>query len=410
MTRSRTTPARCTALLAALLLAGCGGDATEQLPLETITRAPLQLRIEAEGRLKSVKATPLNVPGRNWARQQVIWMVPDGSVVKAGDVLARFSPAQGELELSKALLDLERNVLARAAKRDELGAGVGRVDVDLAQVGSDLAIAQRYADADLLMFARNEILDAVQDEKFLGEKRGKLQWQRGQSETRGAAELSVLDSQRATFDLTAKTKREDMDSLELRAPNDGVLVLETDWSGDKPKLGSSLWAGRQFGSLPDTSTLEIEIVLPQIEAQGVRAGIAVDIHPLGAPHATVRSELTWVATAAQVRNRQSPVKYQSMKASVPTEAARAAGWVPGQAFTVVLYLHDAADGISVPNVALRTRGGENYVYVRSGSSYARRDVQLGARGPARSEVTDGLQAGDAVVLTPEQVTLTDVDA
>lgn len=390
-------------LCVALLLAGCGSEQASTLPVEVIREAPLALRIEAQGRLKSAKATPLNVPGRNWANQQLVWMVPDGSPVKKDDVVARFSPAQGELELAKALLDLERNLIARAAKQDELDAGTGRVDVDLAAVGSQLTIAQRYAGADLLMFARNEILDAIEDEKFLGDKQDKLEWQRGQSTTRGAAELGVLDSQRATFDLTAKTKREDMASLELRAPNDGVIVLESDWSGEKPKLGSTLWAGEAFATLPDTQSLELEIVLPQIEAQGVRAGVPVDIYPLGTPAQTVRSELTWVATAAQVRNRQSPVKYQSMKASIPIEAARTYGWVPGQAFEVQIHLHDAPAGISVPNVALRSRAGETFVYVREGGEFVRRDVELGARGPARSEVVGGLKVGDSVALTPEQI-------
>ncbi|MBB5207944.1 efflux RND transporter periplasmic adaptor subunit [Chiayiivirga flava] len=391
------------ALCGALLLAACGNDATVTVPVEVVREAPVALRIHADGRLKSVQSTPLNVPGRNWANQQLVWMVADGSPVKKGDVVARFSPAQGELELAKALLDLERNLLARAAKQDELDAGTGRVDVDLAAVRSQLGIAQRYAGADLLMFARNEILDAIEDEKFLDDKQDKLQWQRGQSTTRGAAELGVLDSQRATFDLTAKTKREDMASLELRAPNDGVIVLESDWSGEKPKLGSTLWAGEAFATLPDTERLELEIALPQIEAQGVRAGVPVDIFPLGTPAQTVRSELTWVATAAQVRNRQSPVKYQSMKASVPADAVRTYGWVPGQAFEVVIHLHDAAAGVSVPNVALRSRAGETFVYVRQGDDFVRRDVELGARGPSRSEVVAGLAVGDAVALTPEQV-------
>ena len=385
------------------LLAACSGESGQALPVEVMQRAPIALRVEAQGRLVSTKAAPLNVPGRNWAQQQLVWMVPDGSPVKAGEVVARFSPAQGELELAKALLDLERNLLARAAKQDELDAGVGRVDVDLAAVGSALAIAERYAGADLMMFARNEILDAIEDEKFLGEKQGKLEWQRDQSETRGAAELAVLASQRATYDLTAKTRREDMASLELRAPNDGVLVVEADWSGEKPKLGSTLWAGEPFGSLPDPAALELEIALPQIEAEGVRAGIALDMYPLGAPAQSVRSELTWVATAAQVRSRQSPVKYQSMKAAVPGDVAQARGWVPGQAFEVLLHLRDVAEGLSVPNVALRSRAGETFVYVREGGEFVRRVVQLGARGPARSEVLEGLSDGDAVVLTPEQI-------
>lgn len=387
----------------ALSLAACGSDEVASLPVEVVREAPVALRIEAQGRLKAVKSTPLMVPGRNWTNQQLVWMVQDGSHVKKDDVVARFSPAQGELELAKALLDLERNLLSRAAKQDELDAGVGRVDVDLAAVGTQLAIAERYAGADLLMFARNEILDAIEDEKFLGDKQGTLEWQRDQSSTRGAAELAVLDSQRATFDLTAKNKREDMNSLELRASNDGVIVLEANWSGEKPKLGSTLWAGQEFATLPDVASLELDIALPQIEAEGVRVGVPVDVYPLGMPQQAVRSELTWVATAAQVRNRQSPVKYQSMKASIPADAAQQHGWVPGQAFEVVIHLHDAAAGLSVPNVAVRSRAGETFVYVREGGEFVRRDVELGSRGPARSEVTEGLAVGDAVALTPEQI-------
>ena len=394
---------RCSGLVIGLSLVACSSDTTTTLPVEIVREAPVSLRVEAQGRLKAVASTPLMVPGRNWTNQQLVWMVPDGSRVKKDDVVARFSPAQGQLELAKALLDLERNVLSRAAKQDELDAGVGRVDVDLAEVGTQLGIARRYADADLLMFARNEILDAIEDKDFLGAKQGKLTWQRDQSEMRGAAELAVLDSQRATFDLTAKNKREDMDSLELRAPNDGVIVLDTNWSGEKPKLGSALWAGQEFATLPDVTSLELDIALPQIEAEGVRAGVAVDLFPLGVPAQKVRSELTWVATAAQVRNRQSPVKYQTMKAAIPADAAALHGWVPGQAFEVVIHLHDAAAGVSVPNVAVRSRAGETFVYVREGGDFVRRDVELGSRGPARSEVTGGLKVGEAVALTPEQI-------
>src|SRR5690606_20855326 len=108
-------------------------------------------------------------------------------------------------------------------------------------------------------------------------------WQRGQSGTRGGAELAVLDAQRATHDINAKSRQEDLDALELRAPNDGVLLLTANWSGDKPAVGANLFAGTEFGSLPDTSAMEVQIDLPQIEAQGVAAGMAVELHPDGPP-------------------------------------------------------------------------------------------------------------------------------
>lgn len=55
--------------LAALVLAltACGGEEQDAPPVERLARAPLELVVEAEGQLKSVKATPLLVPGQNWA-------------------------------------------------------------------------------------------------------------------------------------------------------------------------------------------------------------------------------------------------------------------------------------------------------------------------------------------------------
>lgn len=400
---AKTHPSLLAAALLSILLIGCTSTPPDDAPVERLALAPIELVLEADGQLKSVKATPLLVPGAQWAQRQVVWMKADGSRVEAGEVVARFSAAQGELELAKALLDLQRNALSRAAKNAELGTLQGRVDVDLAQVGTDLAIAQRYAGAQLDMFARNQILDAIQDQRFLGEKRGVLNWKRDQSGSRGEAELAVLDSQRATFDLNADRRRGDLAALELLAPNAGVLVLTADWSGDKPKIGSGVWAGNEFASLPDTATLEVELVLPQLEAQGAIVGAEVELYPVGRPAQAVKSTLSWVAGAAAVRNRQSPVKYVSMKAAVPAASALQHAWVPGQAFSARIYVRRAASGLSVPNVAVVSDAGKTYVNVRAGQDSERREIKLGARGPARSEVLDGIKPGEVVLLTPRVV-------
>ncbi len=390
------------ALLAAL--AACG-DATTPPASETVAKGELVLSMHGEGELRSAKPTPLSVPGRNWSSRQVEWMLPEGSLVRKGDVLAKFRADEGKQQLDLALLDLQRNTLSRLAKESELLASQGRVDVDLAQVAVQLGIAQRYADADLSTLARNEVLDAIEDSKYLETRQDTLEWQRGQSTTRGGAELAVLDAQRATFDLNAKTRRDDLDALELRAPNDGVLLLTANWSGDKPMVGSTLRAGQEFGSLPDTAAMEVQIDLPQIEAQGIKAGNAVELHPLGRPDQAFATTLNWVASAATVLDRESPVKYLSMRATVPAEAIARHRFVPGQRFAARVILLREADALSVANVAVEQQDGKHWVQVRDGRGFERREVQLGVRGTARSQVLSGLAAGDEVLLSPGGVEL-----
>lgn len=386
----------CAAVLA--MLAGCSG---EEVPpaTETVVAAELVLSTRGEGELRSAKPTPLSVPGRNWAARQLEWMLPEGSVVSKGELLARFRADEGKQQLDQALIDLQRNALARNAKESALHATQDRVDVDLSQVAVQLGIAQRYADADLSTVARNEVLDAIEDSRFLETRQDTLEWQRAQSGARGGAELAVLDAQRATFDLNAKTRRDDLDALELRAPNDGVLLLTANWSGDKPMLGSTMRAGQEYGSLPDTSAMEIQIDLPQIEAQGIQAGNVVELHPLGRPDQAFTSELSWVASAATVLDRENPVKYLSMRAPVPTEAIKQHGFVPGQRFAARIILLREPEAISVANVAIEEQDGKAWVQVRKGRSHERREIELGVRGTARSQVLSGLQPGEEVLLS-----------
>ena len=247
---------------------------------------------------------------------------------------------------------------------------------------------------------RNEILDAVQDAAFLGFKHKTLEWQREQTGVRGGAELAVLDSQRATYDLNAQRRREDVAALELRAPNDGVFVLNADWGGEKPKVGASMWAAQEFGALPELSSLEVQFALTQLDAQGVKVGSRVKMHALGRPDQEFVSEVSWVAGAAQSRSRQNPVKYLLMKAQIPAEAVAKYKLVPGQGMAAEVFTGESVKGLTVPNVALIADGGKTFVEVRVGSKLEKREVALGARGTARSEVLKGLKAGDAVVLTP----------
>ena len=383
--------------LVALVVSACGKD-TPQPVLETVAPAELVLSVQAGGDLKSSKATPLMVPGQNWSSRRLVWMAPEGSLVKKGEVIARFSADEGEQQLTQALIDLRRNALARAAKEGELGAGRGRVDVDLAKVGTDLGIARRYADADLGTMARNDVLDAVQDARFLGAKQDTLEWKRGQFGVRGGAELAVLDAQRATYSINAKTRQDDLDALELRAPHDGVLVLSANWTGEKPSVGSNLFAGTDFGTLPDPGAMEVELTLPQIEAQGLRVGMAVELHPVGRPAQKIVGKLGWVASAAKPRSRGNPTKVLAVKAPIPAAAIRDYALVPGQGMQATIILLRARDALSVANVAIESDDGRSYVQVRDGNAFKRREVTLGIRGTARSQVLKGLRAGDQVRL------------
>jgi len=382
----------------ALLLGACSSHDAEAPAFERIVAAPATFAVDGEGSLRSSKPTKLTVPGQQWSPRLLTFAVADGTWVKEGEVVARFAADESRMELAKALIDVQRAVLARSAKQEELGDVQGKLDVDLAQVAGLLGIAHRYAHATEGALARNDILDAVQDEQYLGVKQGALEWRKGNSATRGKVEIALVDAQRATGDTQVKDKRDDLHALELRAPHAGPLVLEPDWSGEKPRVGQSMWAGNTFATLPDTASMEVEISLPQAEAQGVKEGLDVELAPLGESTQKVASKISWVAAAAAARGRDSPVKYLSLKASVPADAVARYRWTPGLRFRAHMILLRGDHVLTVPNIALQTNGETTTVSVRGARPGERRVVHLGVRGPSRSQVLDGLVAGDEIVL------------
>lgn len=385
-------------LLLLVLLGGCGHAGADRTVLEQARAVPLEFSVQAEGELRSTRPTPLLVPGTQWTTRQLNWMLPDGSTVEKGELIARFSAEQSKQDLAQARIDLERNTLARATKQAELDDKSGQLGVDLTQVAVQHAIAMRFANAPLEAMARNDILDAVQDVHYLDVRQRILQWREDQSASRGNAELAVLDAQRSSFDTVAKQKQDDLEALELRAPHAGVVMMEKNWADQLPHVGSSLYAGNSFASLPDLDALEVQLAVPQIEAQGIQVGDTVELHRWGMPAQQVTVRLSWVATAAQPRSSENPVKYLGMKAAVPADVARRYGWVPGQHFVGKIILLHADKSFSVPNMALSHDGNASTVQVLVAGEVQTHQLKLGVRGATRTQVLEGLQQGDRVLL------------
>jgi len=387
------------AVLFALALSGCGSGDGASAPIETVAPREWRETLAADGELRAQKNTPLLVPGSQFEGRQLIEIIPEGSMVEKDQVVARFDAPQARVDLSQNELELLRNELTRVAQADTGGLSSQQLATDLAQVDTDLGLSQRYANADFSVFARNQILDALQDTGFLTEKKGYLGWRRGQTDQRSAVELAVIDSARATVAVTVEQKRASLDALEVRAPHAGVFLLKASWDGVKPSAGSNLWPGNDFAEIPDLSGLIARFSLPQSQTQSLREGQPVRVR-LAGTGIEIDARLSKISNSASVKNRESPVKYTDFDVEIPVEATRLHALRPGQAVRGTVTLVHAQDALTVPNVALIQEGGRFFVLRDQGRGNERVAVELGTRGPIRSQVSKGLQKGDRVVLAP----------
>lgn len=388
------------ALLVATWLAGCGAaSSTVSGPSETLAPRAWSESLEADGEIKAAANTPLTVPGSGWTSRVLVEMVPDGSSVHKGDVVARFDAPQSRMELSQADFELLRKTLAEEASRQSAAVDRSVLAGDRAKVAADLGLSEHYANVDLSIFARNTILDALTDVGFLTKKRGYLDWKGGQAQTRTAVQEAVLRSQRDSVMQTAEQKRKSLAALDLVAPHDGVFLQAARWDGAKAQVGASQMAGEEFGALPDLDQLMAHFSVAEGQAYGLKAGLPVRVR-LAGTGTELDLTVTRVGSSASTTSSESPVKYSDFDAAIATADAHRLGLKPGQALHGTVRLVALPAALTVPNIAIVQDGAAYAVYTLDADRPVKHRIELGQRGPVRSEIKSGLAAGARVVLLP----------
>lgn len=385
-------------VLAALLCA-CDAAPSGAVPGEILAARAWNETLEADGEIKAAANTPLTVPGNGWSSRVLVEMVADGSSVRKGQVVARFDAPQTRMELSQAEEELLRKTLAEEASRQNAAVERGVLAGERAKVEDDLGLSRRYANVDLSVFARNTILDALADVGFLTEKRGYLAWKGGQAATRSAAQDAVLRSQRDSVAQSAGQKRASLASLELVAPHDGVFLQAARWDGSKAQVGANQMAGEEFGALPDLERMVAHFNVAEGQAYGLKPGLPVRVR-LAGTGLELDLTVTRVGSSASAISPESPVKYSDFDAAIDVDTVRRLGLKPGQALHGAVRLVARAAALTVPNIAVVQDGAFHAVYTDDGGHLRKQRIVLGQRGPVRSEIKGGLQAGARVVLVP----------
>jgi multidrug resistance efflux pump len=388
------------ALALAILLSGCDAAAPAASgPGETLAAQAWTEALDADGEIKAATDTPLAVPGSAWTSRVLVDMVADGSSVTKVQVVARFDAPQARAELSQADVELLRKTLAEEANRQNAAVERGVLAGDRAKVEDDLGLSRRYADVDLSVFARNTILDALADVGFLTKKRTYLDWKGGQAQARIAAQDAVLHSQRDSVMQNAAQQRKSLEALELVAPHDGVFLLAARWDGTKAQVGANQMAGEPFGALPDLDQLVAHFTVAEGQAYGLKPGLPVRVR-LAGTGTELDLVVTRVGNSASTISPESPVKYSDFDAAIATDTARKLGLKPGQALHGTVRLVSLPSALTVPNIALVQDGGAFAVYTMDAGRPVKHKVELGQRGPVRSEIRSGLAPGARIVLLP----------
>ncbi len=299
-------------------------------------------------------------------------LVDQGDAVRAGQLLAELDP-----------VDLDERIASGQAAAQRASSAINAAEAQVAEARSRAqlarASARRYAELRAQNFVSQEASDAKQNDANAASA----------ALDAAAAQLAVArrDRERALADVAGVGKLRAQ--ARLLSPVDGVI------SARLVEPGTTIVAGQAVLQLIDPASLWIKTRIDQGQAGGVRVGQAAEIvlrSDPNRPHRGRVERVDWVSDAV-TEERIVNVGF----------AARPENLSVGELVEVTIRTAELANARSVPAAAVKRLARQDGVWQVSAGRVAFRPVKFGITTlDGRSQIVDGLQPGDEVVVHSER--------
>src|SRR5438270_3703700 len=368
----------------------------EAVPTFTAEPAQFARRVTAEGVLKAVKATPLSAPMNVPQSLRIASIADDGSLVKKDDVVVTFDPTDFQKDLLDGNVD-HQSVDNKISKTVTL-ASVTRTNLkrDAHQAQDELIAAKQFKFDDAEVFSRYQRIESEIDQTLAGDKKEHAENVLGVRDTLSKADRDLLTIEEKKAGLKIRNAQQGLNSLELRAPYDGILVLQRDWRGDIPRVGNNVWPGQTLGEIPDLHAMKAEVFVLEADAAGLAVGQKATVRLESNALVAYSGKISQVDKLARPRFKGVPVQYFGV--TVALDRTDPAMMKPGARVRAVLEIENRNNVFSIPRQALFEKEGKKLVYRKRGDRFEPVPVEIATSSPGRVVVTKGLTRGDELAL------------
>jgi HlyD family secretion protein len=315
-------------------------------------------------------------------------LIEDGTLVAAGDPIARLSNTNLQLEVlgrEAAVTEQLNNMrtIELQLEQNRLSHKRNLVEIDYQIIRLNRSI-ERQRDLAAKNLVSQSTVDELQDELDYYVNRREVTLESQATDARlQEAQLAQLQAAGAQLETSLTFARQNLDDLNVRAPVAGKL------SGFNIEVGQSIERGGRLGQIDDPDGYKLNVQIDEFYLGRIDIGQVAT-----AEHGRDEYGLRIVKIYPQVNNGQFEV---DMAFEQEPENLRR-----GQTLQLKLTLGDNSDAILIPNGSFYQETGGSWIFVVSpdGAEAVKRSVRLGRRNTDFIEVLDGLEPGEQVITSP----------
>ena len=374
-----------------VVLSGCGPGQSGQTPLVyTLSKQPFHISVDADGVLEAKRATTLTAPRlRYWRELEIAYLAEEGSAVKKDEVVVRFDTQPFENDYRNAYNALE---IARAdanKKQAERRAQQFLLEADRESARAAAAISR-------LQLAKLEfVAPRLREIKRLEVERDELQTKKISRKLESMA--AIQKEERAHTDILIKQAEqklieaeESIKKLSIRAPTAGIVIYARGWRNDKPREGAAKYPGEAVMKIPDLSVMQVTLQVDEIQSQGLKEGQHAEILISSLSTEPISGKVARVASRAKPLKSGSRVK--QVEVIVELDSTRS-GLTTGLTARVRIFVEKRSEALVVPLDCVYQQDSSHVVYMRQGTRFVPRRVNLAARNSDFAVIEGDLAAG-----------------
>jgi len=364
------------------------------------TRGEFTVTVRTAGELGALESMEITAPAG--ARQAQIYqmrissLVPEGTVVDSGDVVAELDRSELASKQSEAMLALEKAeaVYEQAALDSTLTLSQAREDIR----SKELALEEARLEKEQSVYEP----PTVQRQAEINLERAQRALDQGKADYQTKTEQSRAKMREVGADVERERNklgiiRDVMEGFTVRAPAPGMVIYEKEWNGRKKSAGSMVngW-DPTVATLPDLSKMESITYVNEIDVRNVAVGQPVVITFDADPTKQSTGTVAKVANVGEQRPNTDAKVFEVRITVAEADTTLRPGMTTGNAIETLR----EEDVLFVPLEALNSENGIPYVFEQDGGSVRRQEVVTGPMNDTHVVIVDGLEEDDRVLLIP----------
>ncbi len=321
-----------------------------------------------------------------------------GEQVKSGQVVAEFDTTEQEYKLKEAEADLAEAEAHLAQAKAQNDAQDEEDHYALLKAESDVRLAELDVRKNPLLpslTAKENILtlDAAKDHLT------QLQHNLANRKATNQAAIAIQEAARGKAESQAKTARENIEAMTLKAHRDGYVSVRQNAGGNMMfygmvlpifQVGDQVRPGMAVAEIPDLKNWELSANIGELDRGHLSVGEPAEITVVALPNRTFKGHVKELGgTTGSPWDRHFECK---IALDDPVPELR-----PGMSATVVVTTDQMKGVLSLPSQAMFESDGHTFVYVQTPSGFTSKDVRLVRRNDMRVVVT-GVNEGERVAL------------